>query len=131
MTAQEWATQSAETQPLPRSKTEFALALECAYLAGQIQAVNEETKRLREIAPPQSDIGGRAMSIVPDPEQNVFFAEPEPEEAPVQGANADGDAANGALVAFLLLTLAVGASVVMYEAGKALLAFWVVRGWLN
>ena len=51
MTAQEWALHFTKTQPLPRTRTEFALALEGAYLAGQIQAINEETKRLREIAP--------------------------------------------------------------------------------
>ena len=60
---------------------------------------------------------------------NAFSAEPE--EAPAEGAHNDGSLANGVLIAALLLLVAVGASVVMYEAGKALLAFWVVRGWLN
>ena len=46
MNPHQWATQYAETQPLPRSRTEFALALEGAYLAGQIQAINEETKQI-------------------------------------------------------------------------------------
>jgi NAD-dependent SIR2 family protein deacetylase len=55
---------------------------------------------------------------------NVFFAEPEPEEAPTEGAHTDGDAANGALIVSLLLLVVVGASVVVYEAGKAVLAFW-------
>jgi len=53
---------------------------------------------------------------------NVFSAEPE--EAPAEGAHNDGSLANGVLIAALLLLVAVGASVVAYEAGKAVLAFW-------
>ena len=68
-------------------------------------------------------------SLTPCDCANVFFAEPE--EAHTEGAHNDGSLANGVLIAALLLLVAVGASVVMYEAGKALLAFWVVRGWLN
>ena len=51
MNAQTWATQCAKAQPLPRTRTEFCLALEAAYLAGQIHATREETQQLKNITP--------------------------------------------------------------------------------
>lgn len=66
---------------------------------------------------------------------NAFFAEPDMEQAPDESdpirEREPKDTAERILVAFLLLTLVVGASVVMYEAGKVVWAFLVVRGWLN
>ena len=44
-----------------------------------------------------------------------------PPDEPDPGAHNDG---NALVVVVLLLTLVIGASVVIYEAGKALIAFW-------